>query len=295
MIGEIIPTSTKQKQIKLLSPGAEILERLPSVKSHISFLPFLNYLKEKLDGTSGTRADFYRYLIKKIDSDPALLQQVQNVEQLAEHEELLEFLSTAIFPVVSNEEQSNFTLSVPYQFNIFSYSKLFRTLFIDAEEEHLQLPAEISEEHLRQVQCAMIYNHVLDKYYGIQLNECPELVFPVTDAKTGMKRFYRMRYDRRFIDLQLTGKLPLIQDCAVCLNTFRIMDLEHQLKTMPLHLFEAEGFAVWIAEDITLTESLEGIKKILLRQNEHDTDNIDERILTSTKFGETQLIEIIRD
>ena len=80
----------------------------------------------------------------------------------------------------------------------------------------------------------MIYDHVLAKYYGIKLNECPELVIPVTDPDTGMKRYYRMRYDRRFIDLTAKGKLPLIQDCAVCLNTFRILDLEHQLKEIEI-------------------------------------------------------------
>ena len=36
------------------------------------------------------------------------------------------------------------------------------------------------------------------------------------------------------------------------MNTFRILDLEKQLITMPLDLFEAEGFAVWVAEDVTV-------------------------------------------
>ena len=197
-------------------------------------------------------------------------------EDLTRHQELLEFLSTAVFPVVPGDQESNFTLSTPYQLNIFSYSKPFRDLFIDKEEQHLELPAEISEEKLKQVQYSMIYDHVLAKYYGIKLNECPELVIPVTDPDTGMKRYYRMRYDRRFIDLTAKGKLPLIQDCAVCLNTFRILDLEHQLKVMPLELFEAEGFAVWIAEDITTSESLDRLKKILLRQGDCDQQSIAE-------------------
>ncbi len=50
------------------------------------------------------------------------------------------------------------------------------------------------------------------------------------------------------------------------MNTFRILDLEKQLATMPLNLFEANGFGVWIAEDVTTTESLEIIKRILLRE-----------------------------
>ncbi|MEP6595429.1 MAG: hypothetical protein ABJA71_05760, partial [Ginsengibacter sp.] len=259
----------------MVSAESAIIQNLPAIDSRISFVPFVNFLKEKLTTTSGTRADFYHYLIRKFEAEPALLEQVTSVQMLDDYEELLELLSTAIFPMVSEEEKNNFTLSAPYQFNIFSYSDSFKKLFIDKEEEHLKLPEEISEEYLKQVQCSMIYDHVLEKYYGIKLNDSPGLVYPVTDSKTGMKRYFRMHYDRRFIDIHAKGELPLIQDCAVCLNTFRILDLEQQLKTMPLELFEVEGFAVWVAEDVTTSESLERIKKILLRQDDC-TDNINE-------------------
>ena len=265
MIEEIIPAFAPHKTVKMLSADREIINRLPAIDSHISFLPFVNFLKDKLAVTSGTRADFYRYLISKFEAQPELLRQVENVQILDDHDELLELLSTVIFPVVTDEEKNNFTFSAPYQFNIFSYSEPFRRLFIDKEETKLKLPREISEAYLKEVQCSMIYDHILEKYYGIQLNESPELIYPVTDSLTGMKRYFRMRYDRRFIDVHLKGELPPIQDCAVCLNTFRILDLEKQLKKMPLELFEVEGFAVWVAEDVTIAESLDRIKKILLR------------------------------
>lgn len=276
MIEEIFPVLTPHKRLKMLSPRRGIIDKLPSVEGHISFLPFVNFLKEKLITTSGTRGDFYRYLIRKFEAKPALLGQIEDIQILDDYQELLALLSTAIFPIVSENEENNFTLSAPYQFNIFSYSEPFKKLFIDKEEEHLQLPEDISEEYLRQVQCSMIYEHVLEKYYGIKLNDSPELVYPVIDSKTGMKRYFRMRYDRRFIDVKVKGHLPHIKDCAVCLNTFRILDLEKQLRTMPLDLFEAEGFAVWVAEDITTAESLDRIKKILLRQGDYDTESIKE-------------------
>ena len=275
MIEQIIPAFTPYKKVKMLSADNGIINKLPVIESYISFLPFVKFLKDKLEITSGTRADFYRYLINKFEAQPVLLEQVRDMEILDDHEELLELLSTVIFPVVSDGGKNNFTLSTPYQFNIFSYSEPFRRLFIDEGETKFQLPGEISESYLRQVQCTMIYDHVLEKYYGIKLNESPELVYPVTDAGTGMKRYFTMHYDRRFIDVHLKGELPRIQDCAVCLNTFRILDLEHQLKKMPLELFRVEGFAVWVAEDVTTTESLDRIKKILLRPGDC-SGNVDE-------------------
>ncbi|MEO6329961.1 MAG: hypothetical protein ABIO55_13575 [Ginsengibacter sp.] len=265
MIEEIIPAFTPHKEVKMLSADRDIINKLPAVDSQISFLPFVNFLKDKLTVTSGTRSDFYRYLIRKFEAEPQLLREIKDVQIIDDRGELMELLSTVIFPVVSDEQKNNFTLSTPYQFSIFSYSESFRKLFIDKDETNLKLPSEISETYLKQVQCSMIYDHVLEKYYGIKLNERPELIYPVTDADTGMKRYFRMHYDRRFIDVHLKGELPPIQDCAVCLNTFRILDLELQLKKMPLELFAIEGFGVWVAEDVTIAESLECIKKILLR------------------------------
>ena len=154
-----------------------------------------------------------------------MLKQVRDEGILSEHEELLELLSTAIFPVVSEDEKNNFTLAAPYQFNVFSYSAAFEKLFIDKQKGQLKLP-ELPEQQLREVQCTMIYDHILEKYYGIKLNDSPELVYAVTNEETGMKQYFRMRYDRRFVDVILKGKLPPIQDCAVCLNTFRILNLE---------------------------------------------------------------------
>ena len=265
MIEEIIPALKPHKAVRMLSGDNDIINKIPAVNSHISFLPFVEYLKEKLAVTSGTRANFYHYLIKKFEAAPELLQRIKDVQLLSNHEDLLELLTTVIFPVVSDEVKNNFTLSAPYRFNIFSYSEPFRKLFINEDGSYLKLPEEMSEAYLKEVQCSMIYDQALEKYYGIKLNETPDLVYPVTDSSTGMKRYFKMRYDRRFIDMHLKGKLPVIQDCAVCLNTFRILDLEQQLKKMPLELFEVEGFAVWVAEDVTMTESLDRIRKILLR------------------------------
>ena len=183
-------------------------------------------------------------------------------------------MGTTLFPVVSEPEKNIFTLATPYQFSIFNDSASFRDLFVS--DEQFRLPDNATTELLQQVQCALIYEHIMEKFYGVKLNASADLVYPVTDADTGMKRYYRLRYDRRFIDLHLKGKLPNIQDCGVCLNTFRILDLEKQLKMMPPSLFSAEGFGVWIAEDVTSQESLDEIKKVLLRQEGCDTGIVNE-------------------
>ena len=275
MLEDIAPAIRSSQKVKVLTALPGSTEENFVFDSEISFLPFINYLKSRSAGNADTRARFYNYLVERFENEPALLMPVKDYSLLNENRDLLELLGTALFPVVTEPEKNIFSLAVPYQFSIFNESPSFRKLFVD-EEQHFLLPENATAEDLKQVQCSLIYEHALEKFYGIKLNATTDLVYPVTDAATGMKRYYKLRYDRRFIELHLKGELPPLKDCAVCLNTFRILDLEQQLKKMPLELFAAEGFGVWVAEDVTTRESLDAIKKILLRQESCDTGVINE-------------------
>jgi hypothetical protein len=276
MLEEIIPVLKSQRRPKILIAEQKITAELPEIETKISFLPFINYLKEKRSEASESRSNFYYYLIRKFEAEPLLLKSIMDMHSLDEHADLLELLSTSLFPVVSEHDAISFALAVPYQFQVFYYSDRFRKLFLDDKEEHLLLPTGLSPEQLKTIHCSMFYDHVLEQFYGIRLNEKPELIYQVVDSETRMHRYFRISYDRRFINIRLKGELPSLKDCAVCMNTFRILDLEKQLKTMPLDLFELEGFAVWVAEDVTTIESIETIKKILLRQDDCDTGTIND-------------------
>ena len=273
MLDDIAPSLNSSRKSKIFSPEPDVCEKLLLVDSKVSFSPFINYLKEKRESVSETREKVYSYLIKKFESEPSLLYP-EDLDVIHEHSDLMELLTTSLFPMVANDHKHIFALAAPYQFSVFYYSDYFSEIFFDEEEKHLLLPDGVPIDELKAIQSASIYDHVLQKFYGMKLNENRELVYPFTDHNTGMIRYYKIRYDSRFVDLKLKGALPLLKDCAVCMNTFRILDLEKQLNTMPLNLFEAEGFAVWVAEDVTITESLELLKKILLRESDFDSNAI---------------------
>ena len=274
MLEDIAPAIRSPQRVKVLTTSLRSTEDSLAFDSSISFLPFINYLKKKSVGNIDTRSRFYNYLVQRFEAEPALLEPVKDNNLLDNNRDLLELLGTTLFPVVSEPEKNIFTLAAPYQFSVFNASSSFRNLFVN--DECFLLPENMTDEYLKQAQCALIYEHVMEKFYGIKLNTNTDIIYPITDTTTGMKRYYKLRYDRRFIDLHLEGKLPDIQNCAVCLNTFRILDLEKQLQTMPPSLFSAEGFGVWIAEDVTSQESLDAIKKVLLRQESCDTSIIKE-------------------
>lgn len=276
MLDDILTVLKPTNRSKMTEAEPQLTASLPSIDSKISFRPLVTYLKEKRSTVSDMRSGFYNYLIEKFEAEPALSEVIKDIKLIEDHDELMDLLGTLLFPVVSHEEKNTFALTAPYQFKTFFCSDCFCKMFLDNCGEHLLLPANLTADQLKTIQCSMIYDHVLETYYGVKLNDTPELIYPVIDEQTGLKRFYRIRYDRRFIEVKLKGELPPLEDCAVCLNTFRILDLEQQLKKMPLDLFSVEGFAVWVAEDVTSSESLENIKKTLIRQNECDTEIVTE-------------------
>jgi hypothetical protein len=275
MLEEIAPSIRPLKEVKVITSAHCLEDEELPIDSKISFLPFIDYLKEKASDTSDIRTGFCRYLIQKIEGEPALLKPFVDTAVLNDNQDLLDLLTTSLFPLISDKERI-FTLALPYHYTIFGYSDSFGKLFVNEKENKFLLADSETGEALKKLQCSLFYEHVLEKFYHIKLNENTQLVVPVTDPITGMPRYYRLRYDRRFVDVKLKGELPDIHNCAVCLNTFRIMDLDQQLKNMPPDIFTCEGFGVWIAEDVTTSESIESIKKLLLRHDSCDTSIINE-------------------
>ena len=98
---------------------------------------FLNYyLKEKRKSVSDTQERLYNYLIKRFENEPSLLN-AQDTEIIHQHAELMELLTTCLFPVVASDHRHIFALAAPYRFSVFYYSDYFREIFFDSEDGSL--------------------------------------------------------------------------------------------------------------------------------------------------------------
>ena len=168
MLDEITPALQPLRKSKLLTAEPTIREMLPLVANRISFQPFVNYLKEKRPAVSDTREKLYTYLIKKFESETDLLH-IEDVEVIQQHADLMELLTTSLFPVVASDHRHIFALAAPYQFSVFYYSDHFSKIFLDQDEKHLLLPDGVPVDELKAIQCAAIYDHVLQKFYGLKL------------------------------------------------------------------------------------------------------------------------------
>src|SRR4030095_6543218 len=135
MLVDISPAARPIKKVTMLATTRGSTDGSLFFDSKISFFPFVNYLKDKLTGSSNTTSKIYNYLIERLEADPALLRPVEDINLLNENQDLLELLGTALFPVISEQGENIFAMAVPYQFAFFNYSTPFRKLFTDEREE----------------------------------------------------------------------------------------------------------------------------------------------------------------
>src|SRR5690349_18556667 len=102
MLEDITPSIRPLKIVKVIScagcPDYHELE----IDSKLSFRPFVDYLREKAANSSDIRSGFYNYLIQKFDTEPALLEPITDMSLLNDNQDLLELLTTSLFPLISD-------------------------------------------------------------------------------------------------------------------------------------------------------------------------------------------------
>ena len=163
MLEEIAPSIRPLKEVKVITSAHCFEDEELRIDSKISFLPFIDYLKEKSSDSSNIRTGFYRYLIQKFESEPALMKPFADTGALNDSQDLLELLTTSLFPLVGDSERI-FTLALPYHYTIFNYSDSFRELFVDEKKNKFLLEDVESCEALKKLQSSLFYEHVLESH-----------------------------------------------------------------------------------------------------------------------------------
>ena len=95
-----MPVLKSSKTSRVLTAHPTVIEALPLINSHVSFRPFVQYLREKRSSVSETKERLYNYIIKKFESEPKLLDSVDDIGLVDENADLMELLTTSLFPVV---------------------------------------------------------------------------------------------------------------------------------------------------------------------------------------------------
>ncbi|MFY0253565.1 GAF domain-containing protein [Chitinophaga sp. 30R24] len=246
--------------MKVLTAHPGVLNDDKVIESHISFVPFLNYLKEKVEDGGEVRSSFYKLIIEKFESNPDVLQPIPNDADLSPYKEYLDLLVAAIFPVTTDSSKDIYGIGVPYKFAIFYYSDLFKQLFSDDGKELLSIPSGISMDQVKKDKITWLYKLILDKVFHFPMTYQNDIIHTM-DLPDGGKRFVKVNIDPRFVDVKVNGELPELDYNLFCSKQITPENLQSML---PTSMFSLEGFVIWTVKDVTQSESLNSIKTLVM-------------------------------
>src|SRR5690606_38257215 len=135
----------------------------------------------------------------------------------------------------------------------------------------------------------VLYSLMLGKLYGFTLNPKPEIVPSLPGTATRLLKYYRVNIDSQFIDVEIRNPLPPINYSEIKnkADGFDWMDLQERL---PLEHFTFKGFSILTIDDVTISQSLEDIKNLIIHGKEKES--IYDQLILSLKRSEEHTSEL---
>ena len=235
--------------------------------SRICFQPLITSLKKTAEDNPGAQK-LYSGLIKSFESLPELLEPIEDMAILEKHSELVEMLLTTVFPPTNTEADNFYAVSMPFHFKTIYSSKIFHRAFLKPGTNEFIVPDEQTAHNMYMNKLQHAYRMVLEKYGGLKAPQTARYIYPATDPVTGLKKYFEVLVDPRFVDVRTSDRtLPKIPENVICSRTNRVMELTELLKKMPLNNFVFEGLVIIRINDVTEQETISEIKNELLNIN----------------------------
>ncbi len=232
------------------------------VESTLSFRPLIAYLKGRLITEQTLKAEFYRFLLEKIEREETLRSDIQ-VEDLANYKDTLELIFTILTPLMANEKDLYWALSTPVPDKIFfSTDPFFDILSLHSEQKKLN--KAINEESKETQQLQFIYRMILNRFYNYTSILKDEILYAYTNPETHLTQYYNINADTQFVDIQYDGELPELNFELIAMQMQEGTEIELLQELIPLSKFKFDGFTVISLSDVTLPHAIEGIRNALV-------------------------------
>lgn len=250
--------------MKILTAHPRLFKEDELIDSHISFVPFIRFMKEKANHTEGARAAYFQEIVRHFESNPALQQPLKEDMDIAKYQEYLDLLTATVFPLTMDESRDIYGIGVPYRFAIFYYSERFRQIFSEDGGELKAVPKGISEEKVKNDKLTWMYKLILERLYNLPINYDAEIVHNIMHPETGLSKYIKVNIDPRFVDVKVKGELPNLDCGNICAGDFKLQNLDDLKRLLPLENFALEGFVIWTIQDVTKDHVVTGMKNLVL-------------------------------
>jgi hypothetical protein len=241
-------------------------EQIPGIKTPVtslSFRPFLDYIRARMDGTDAIKKEIYQMILQKFAKYPELEGEVK-LEDAGKYREILDLLHIALSTVVEDEKKLLWGISVPVTPVIFYGSDPLYEFMLEASTQAVNREIFADPETLHRQKCAMLYSFLLNKFYNFNFTNKREIIRPIFDKESRVVRYFRINVDTRFVEVTPQRQLPDLNLEALNLHLNEDEGLDTLQNLLPFDFFRFSGFSIVTITDITSEYAVEKIKDILV-------------------------------
>lgn len=206
-----------------------------------------------------------REVVKRVEDAPELLKPIKDINVIEKHRETVNLIMSAIVSPFSQEEEM-LNIMTPFKREDVYSTKSFQQLMEQAGgHDALMDPEEMVEIMRHKVMAA--YVAIMETYYGVTIELDRHVVYTLQNARTGLKRFYKIDINPKFCEIKLKKDLPELQEAELNFLVNNIYNLDVWMDLLPPDVFEFQGIIVFKLTDITTEEVLSRIKENLLNKD----------------------------
>ena len=237
-------------------------------QSRVSFHPLLNVLRKNLHkGASKGAQKLYSGILEYADNHHELQKPIDDLSVLEQHQEWMEMLLSIIFTPTESENDTYYSVGIPFSGISICASGPFRKLFIKPGTNEIISPDEETEKTLEQGRFTGAYNLILRKYCNYKAPFLLSSVRPFTDSKSGLTQYLELQLDSRYVDINFTGTHLPIPDDFINHKDHGLLTLEEMQQAIPLDQFVFEGIVIGRVINVTEREVISQMKSELLNLN----------------------------
>lgn len=239
-------------------------------ESVLSFDLFISSLRQRVSQETSAKKGFFDFVLKKFESNKFIQGRI-DPHMTGEFKDELTLLYTLVVAPLADEQQTYWCLGMPMSPVVFYGTDAFYGLM--EQEQCKTIRDAFSTEKEAHKKPEIAYSLILERLFGFDHLGKDSFVQSLTDERTKLPKYYRIHLDNRFVEIQPRFDLPELNFDQIRdrLNSNTALELLYDI--LPLKDFVFEGFSIITITDVTIEQSLEDIKTIIINNASYEDES----------------------
>ncbi len=245
-----------------------------SLKSVLSFRPFLMILKKMIAEDKPGARSLYGELVESLEDNPEILKPIKDESFLRKNQKIIDTLCTTIFPPSITRNETPYAVTYPFGLQTIHASNSFKELFINGSGNFIEIPSDNTNEKIKESGISLAYNLILNEFYSISAPDYETFIFSFNAPENVLKKM-EMKLDARFMSVAKAEPDFVLPEKT---SAFHSLNIEEMEKVLPLNNFLFEGVTIVDIIDVTEREIISEIKTDLIAINSFSDASVYENL-----------------